>query len=269
MIMSDLFFDKIKTRFKRLFTKSNWNLLLELIRANFKTSDYSSILGILWSFINPIVMLIIMYLIFNKQFGQEIKAYPLYILVGIICVNFFTVTTTYIMRIFFINRTLILNSTIPRENLIASSLFTFVYKFFIELMLCLVLSILYGHFSWKLILLLFPLFVAYIALVLGTSIILSLAYCFARDIEHIWMLLTRIFYFVTPIFYSIRSIPPIAQKAIYFGNPLTAFVISFRGIFMGMLDMASYMYSLILGCGFFILGYYAFIGIENTALERA
>ncbi len=265
------FLKRFKTRTDRLFNKSNWRLFLELVRANFKVRENNSILGIFWSLIGPIALLIIMYFVFRLRFGQEIKAYPLYLLIGIITTTFFITATTYVIKIFFAYRDLVLNTTVPREVLVASELYIHVYKFVIELFLCLILSIFYGVFAWKSLLLLLPLLISYIALALGISLIISLIYCFARDIEHIWMLVTRLLFFATPIFYTLDSISALSRKIIYWLNPLTPFLISFQNILIGKGNINSFIYlhSLLLGMFFFILGYATFFVFENTAMERA
>lgn len=264
-----IFLKKLKTRSLQLFTKFNWNLLAELVRAEFKVTDHNSILGVFWSFLGPLAMLLVMYFIFRARFGQGVHAYPLYLLLGIVCVNFFVTVTTYMIKIFFVNREILLNSTLPRESIILSHLSIHSYKFIIELALCGFLSIFYSLFTWNSILLLLPLLVAYLGLVIGISLLLSLFYCFARDIEHIWMIASRLLFFATPIFYTLDRISPLARKIVYWGNPLTPFLISFQQVFMGKINLFNYMYSLLLGSGFFILGYYVFIVLENTALERA
>lgn len=271
MIMTNAHLEKVKTRFAKLFTKSNWNLICELTRANFKVTDHNSILGFFWSLINPILLLLVLYFLFKARFGQGIRAYPLYLLVGIASVNFFVIATTYMIKIFFIQRDFALNAMVPRESFIVSNLSIHAYKFVIELIVCLVLSIFYGIFNLKYFLLLLPLLVSYIGLVLGIGLILSLLYCFARDIEHIWTIIARVFFFATPIFYTLNSILPWSRRLIYWGNPLTPFLISFRQVIMkgGNFHLFTYLYSLLLGIGFFVLGYCFFIVFENIAMERA
>lgn len=265
----NIFLKKLKRRSRQLFTKSNWSVLVELTRAVFHVTDYNSVLGILCSFLGPLTMLLVMYFIFRTRFGQGVLAYPLYILLGVVCVNFFVTTVTYMLRIFIFNREIVLNSTLPRETIILSYLFIHSYKFIIELVFCYLLTIFYGLFTWKSILLLLPLLVAYFSLVLGISLPLSLFYCFAKDIEHIWMLVSRLLLFATPIFYTLDRISPLTQKLVYWGNPLTPFLISFQQVFMGNVNLINYIYSLLLGIGFLIAGYYVFIVLENRALERA
>lgn len=266
-----IFLKRLKLKINRLFTRPNWYLLVELTRANFKAGDHNSFLGIFWSFLGPVALLVVMYSVFRIRFGDGVKAYPLYLLIGIVFISFFITTTTYTIKIFFINRDAILNSTVPREILILSNFFIHVYKFVIELGFCWLISIAYSIFTWKSFLLLFPLLIAYIAFVLGVGLIILLVYCFARDIEHIWMIASRLLLFTTPIFYSLDSISPWTRKLIYWCNPLTPFLISFQEVFMGKgrMTMLTYAHSLLLGGVFFILGYSAFMLLENMAVERA
>ena len=263
-----MFSDRLKSRIRKIFTRTNCDIFTQLVRANLKVNEYNSFLGIAWTLLGPAVLLTVLYFVFSKNFGQDIKAYPLYILVGVVCVNFFTTATNNMVGIFSANREFVLNSTISREILLASTLALHVYKIMIDLCLCLILSIFYGCLTWKFVILITPLLVAFIFLVSGINMILSLLSCFAGDVEYIWMLVMRLLYFATPIFYSIKSVHPLVRKAIYFGNPLASFVISFQGIFMGNLDIASYLYSIFLGILFFIFGCRVFILIENAAIEQ-
>lgn len=263
-------FEKIRIRSNEIFKKSNYSLFVELVRAKFKVIDHNSVLGFFWSLISPLFTLFAMYLVFNAPFGQDIRAYPFYLLVGIICVNFFVTTTTYIIRLLFFNRDIILNSMISREIFILADTFIPTYKFIIELILCIILSVFYNIFSWKSILLLLPLSISYIVFVLGVGLTISLIYCFAKDIEHIWMIISRLLYFVTPIFYTLDKFSPLTQKIIYWANPLTPFLLSFQQVLIGQnnINIFTYLYCLLLGTTFFIASCFAFMLLESTAVER-
>ena len=256
-------------KLKKLFKRSSWIQLVELTRSQFALLDHNSILGFLWSFLGPLTMLVVMYFIFIGRFGKHIYAYPLYLLSGIVMVGFFINTTAYIMRSINGSMPVILNTTVPREIILVSSLNIMAYKFLIELAFCAVISLFYNLFPIATVLLLPLLIIAFIGLVLGVSVTLSMIYCIARDIEHIWGMLSQLLYFVTPLFYQLNSISPIARKLIVFANPLTPFVISMRGLLMGNLDYAVYAYSIFLGIAFFAFGCWAFYLLEDIAVERA
>lgn len=67
-------------------------------------------------------------------------------------------------------------------------------------------------FTWKSALLLLPLVASFLAFVLGVGLIVSLLYCFARDIEYVWTLASRLLFFATPVFHTPESISLTARR---------------------------------------------------------
>lgn len=258
-------------RLKLLFSKNNWNLLKELIVSDFKTSDYNSFLGVSWSLIGPGALLLVMYMIFKDRLATGIAFYPLYLLVGIVCFNFFATTIQLLIPLIRINRELLLNSTIPVEFIIVSRLFTYSVKFIFELFICLLIGFLYHAVTIRYLALLIPLIVAYIGLVLGISLVLSLIYCFISDIIHIWIIASRILFFITPIFYQLNSMSKLAQHIVYLFNPITPFVLSFRNLMItaDKINSIYYSHSLFLGILLPVVGYLIFINFKLFALERS
>lgn len=262
---------RLRQRAARLFTSSNANLLRELASANLQLSDHNSILGALWDLLAPSLMLGVMWIVFSSHFGRGVAAYPLYLLVGIVTVGFFLTATRYLMTLFHTNRSVLLDSTVPRETLIASNLLPHVYKFGIELLLCIALSTSYGLLSWRVGLLLAPLVVAYVAFVLGIGFLLAIAHCFTSDVEHVWMIASRLLFFATPVFYTLDSLSPVAQRAVYLLNPVTPFVLAFRNVLLAgeALDLLVHAHALALGVASFLVGYGVFLRWESLAVERA
>jgi lipopolysaccharide transport system permease protein len=261
---------RLRGRVKRLASPANRTILLEQVRANIKASDYHSFLGGMWSLIGTAVMLATLYFVFSRRFGLGIRGYPLYLLTGIILVNFFITATTYLLRVLIFNRDIALNSTIPRENLVLATISINAWKLGIELMICTLLSLGYGFFSWRSALLFIPVLASFLALVLGVGLALSLFYCFARDVEHIWAIFARLFLFVTPVFYTIESLSPAMRSVILYLNPLTPFLMAFRSIFMqgGALAVPVLAHCLVLGTAALGLAYFIFLRWEGAALDR-
>jgi ABC-type polysaccharide/polyol phosphate export permease len=85
------------------------------------------------------------------------------------------------------------------------------------------------------------------------------------------MLISRLLLFITPVFYKLNYTSPPFRKAIYWGNPITPFMVSFYEIIMNArsFHLFNYLYALVLGLVFFIFGYFIFLTIENNAMERA
>ena len=262
---------RLRQRAARLFTFSNANLLRELALANLQLSDHNSILGAFWDLLAPSVMLGVMWIVFGAHFGRGVAAYPLYLLVGIVTVGFFLTATRYLMTLFHTNRSVLLDSTVPRETLIASNLLPHVYKFGIELLLCIALTTIYGLLSWRVGLLLVPLVAVYVAFVLGVGFLLAIAHCFTSDVEHLWMIASRLLFFATPVFYTLDSLGPVAQRAVYWLNPVTPFVLAFRNVLLSgeALDPVVHAHALALGVAFLLGGYGVFLRWESLAVERA
>ncbi len=259
----------MKNRPKQLFTRANWNLLVELIRAQFKLIDHNSLLGFLWSSLGPLAMFAVTYAIFSVRFGKNIAAYPLYLLSGIVVVNFFVNATLQVMQSFCAAMPLMLNTTAPRKIILIANVGIVLYKFLLELLFCVAISFFYGKLSLKMLVLAIPILLAFIAFILGISSMLALCNCLVRDVEHLWTLLSRVFFFITPVFYELKDISSWASKLVYFANPLTPFMVSLRSLLMGSFDAMSFGYSLLWGVFFFALGLGAFGLLEDTAVERA
>ena len=114
--MTESLSKKLAKRFKTLFTRQNRLLLHELIRTDIKVRDHNSILGALWSLIGPVALAIIMYLIFRMNIGSQIEAYPLYLLVGIVFVNYFITSTSYLLKVFHVNKSTVLETLVTDEH---------------------------------------------------------------------------------------------------------------------------------------------------------
>lgn len=262
---------RLRERVARLAAPANRNLLRELALANLRLSDHNSVLGALWGLLGPALMLALLWAIFQAHFGRGVPAYPLYLLVGIVTVGFFLTVTRYLMSVFHANRSVLTDSTVPRETLVAANVLPHVYKFAIELLLCVALATGYGFLTWRVALLLGPLVVAYVGFVLGVGLVLAIVYCFTGDVEHLWMLGSRLLFFATPVFYTLDVLGPVARVAVYALNPVTPFVLAFRSVLIAdqPLALAVYVHALLLGAAAFALGYAVFLRWEAVAVERA
>ncbi|MBA2448383.1 MAG: ABC transporter permease [Chloroflexi bacterium] len=255
----------------RLFSRSNRDLLVELVRATFVATDHNSAFGVVWSLVGPLAMLLVLYLVFSARFGSEVGAYPLYLLVGIALASFFVTGTRYMITVFAVNAPLVQNSAVPRETLVASRLSVHLFNLLAQLLLCGCLSVYYGLLPWHAIPLAIPLLIAYVALVAGIGLGLALIHAFARDVEHIWNLFAPLVFFATPIFYQLDSLSPVARAVVYWLNPLTPFVLAFRDQLMadGVGGWGAFWHSLVLGSVAFAIGYAAFLTLEHAVVERA
>jgi ABC-type polysaccharide/polyol phosphate export permease len=268
--LPQVFLTRLRVRSRRLISRSNWRLLVELVRAEHKVGEYSSALGLLWSLLGPGAMLLVMYSVFSKNLGVGVESYPLYLLLGVVVVSFFLMVTRQLTAVFAANAELLVNATASREMVVLSKLAVHVYKFGVEIVLCVALSAYYGLFSSSMLLAI-PLLVSYLALAGGIGLILALVFVFARDVEHIWGLVSRLLFFATPVFYGLDTLPEVPRALLYWLNPLTPFLLAFRDAFMGTNTggWGAFCYSLLIGPLVLAIGYSAFLLLEGTVVERA
>jgi ABC-2 type transport system permease protein len=261
----------LRRRLRRLATWEHAHLFAELTRAAMRAGDHNSLLGAAWSLLSPFVMLVALYLVFRNRFGDEVQAYPLYLLIGISLVNYFVTTTRFLISILFNHRPLLLNTTVPRETVVASQLAVHSSKLLIEMGLCGLFSLYYGLFSPWAALAAVPLLFAFVALTTGVGLILALIHCFARDVEHIWSLISRLLLFVTPVFYTLDGLPPLAHFFVAWLNPLTPFLVALRSLLIegSPAEPLAYAYATVLALIVLAIGYTAFLRLEGAALERA
>src|SRR5262245_1833009 len=127
---------RLTARFVRLLSPINRRMLTELVVSSFRVNDHNAFLGIAWSLLNLLIVLGIRDFLFKDRFGQNIPAYAIYLLLGVITVNFFVSVTRQVMPIFVTSKFLFTNSTVPRETVIAANLTLVLYKYVFELIVC-------------------------------------------------------------------------------------------------------------------------------------
>jgi lipopolysaccharide transport system permease protein len=219
-------------------------LIRNLVISDLKVKYANSILGFAWSLVNPLLMMLVLYVVFNG-FYQMKENFVLYILTGLLAWRFFSIGTTNALSSIVNRPGLVTKIYIPREILplssVLSSLISSMLEFCVLIPLLFLLS---GGVSATV--LLYPFILAlFFLLVYGMSLILSSLYVYFRDLNQIWEVLMQIGFFATPIMYSldlIQKMPPQLQF-LYKLNPVTMLIEMYRDIFLrgivpGILDFA-------------------------------
>ena len=197
------------------------NLLREIALSQFKLKDQSTFFGYVWSFLNPLIMLTVLFVFFRLRIGGEIEHYAIYLLIGIIHYTHFSNSTSASLRVLYSMRHLTCNAVFPKELLVMGSIFASAIEFILSMFISVLIAIITGiHLSWFLILL--PLvIILQIMLVFWVSLFLSCLYVFIRDIDHIYQVFLRLLFFLTPIFYGLSFLGEGIAKHIILSNPLT------------------------------------------------
>lgn len=198
------------------------NLLYTLTISQFKLKDQSTFLGFAWSFLNPLLMLSVLFLIFNMRLGKDIDHYGIYLLVGLIHYTHFSNCTNSSMRA--LSNKLVSSALFPKEILVIGGVLANSIEFFIAMGVCLIIAVLSGSsLSWHVIALLAVL-VLQVVMIAWISLLLSCIYIFIRDFSHIYEVFLKLLLFVTPIFYSMSFLENSSARYLVELNPLTYFI---------------------------------------------
>ena len=188
------------------YSTKHVDLLRELTVTHVKTKDSNSILGALWSFLNPLLFLFIIFIMFSLHFSGSTPHYGIYILIGFVQYTYLSNCTVAAMTILKSMEQLTSQTLFPKELLVFSVVLSQTYEFIIALTITIIISFFTGiSFSWSFLTL--PLIIILqIIFVLWISLILSWIYLLIRDIQHIYQVFLRLLMFVCPIFYPISFI---------------------------------------------------------------
>jgi len=178
------------------------------------------VLGFLWSFLHPLVLLALLFLIFEERLGGNIPHYPLFLLVGVVHYTHFSKSTAGGMRALASMRGVATNVIFPKEILVVSSVISDVLEFTISMGIVVVLALLTGVPPSTALLGLPLVVLLQLVTALWISLCLAVIHAFVRDVEHIYEVLLRMLFFATPIFYQLDFLSRAARHLVQI-NPLT------------------------------------------------
>ncbi|MBI2052734.1 MAG: ABC transporter permease [Candidatus Ryanbacteria bacterium] len=197
-----------------------FHLIKEIALSDFKLRYHGSWLGVLWSFLKPLLMFGVLFLVFSVFIRFDTEHYALYLLLGIILWNFFAEATTLSLNGLDQKAPLIKKIAFPRTIIIVSSTLTALLSFLFNIIVF-ALFFTFSGLSPSRTILLVPVFVVELYFIaLGASFLISALYAKFRDIRHIWEILLQLGFWLTPIIYPIGLVPQAFSWSIYL-NPLT------------------------------------------------
>lgn len=194
-------------------------LMRQLISRDFKTKYKRSVLGVLWSFLNPLLTMMVQYIVFSTLFRSDIANFPLYLLSGIVCFNFFNESCGMGLQSITGNASLITKVYVPKYIYPVSRVLSSTVNLLLSL-IPLLLVMLLTRTPLRPAILLLPFgIVCLVAFCIGMSLILSTLMVFFRDTQFLWGVVSMLWMYATPIFYP-ESIIPARFMMLYKCNPL-------------------------------------------------
>jgi len=164
-------------------------------------------LGVLWSLLNPLLMMVVLTIIFSEVFKSKIENFPVYVLTGRMLYSFFSEATNFAMNSIINNSQLLRKVYVPKYFFPLSRVCSSFITSLIGLIPIFLVMIITGvQFSFYNFLIVIPLFLL-LVIAMGAGLILSTIFVFFRDMGHLYSVVLMILMYMTPIFYPASIIP--------------------------------------------------------------
>ena len=273
-------------RFKLGELRKHRYLLTSLVRRDLKSRYKNSVLGILWSLLNPLALMIVFTLVFTvlSQGGTQ-RQHAVFLLTGLLPWNFFSGTmmvgTTSIVG----NSLLIKKVYFPRELLPASAMLSNFVNFLISLLILVFFIYAYRigltiHALWVV-----PLVITQMLFSMGLILALSAITVYYRDVLMILDVVLLAWFFMTPIFYPFETYADVGTlMGITFSpaqfmrwvNPMASLIDGYRTVLWGTttsagpvgMDPAYFLRTFVTAVIIFFIGYIIFARTEHVFGEK-
>ena len=204
-------------------------LFEELVKRDFKKKYKRTVLGMAWSVLSPLLMLLVMRLVFTQFFGRGMDHYTTYLFCGNLVFSYFNESTSQGMSSLMGNAGIFTKVNVPKYLFLFSKNVQTLINFGLTLCVFFVFCVLDGiTFTWKFICLLCPI-ACLVLFNAGVGLILFAMFVFFRDIQYLWSVFTQLLMYMSAIFYTIDSYSYTVQ-CLFLLNPLYLFIRYFRKI---------------------------------------
>jgi lipopolysaccharide transport system permease protein len=218
-----------------------------LFRRDLRAKYKGSVLGLAWSLAHPIVLMLVYLFVFSVLLSIQTADYDhywLFLLAGLPVWVFFSTSLQSASRSMLENANLIRKVRFPRQLLPLSMVATQLVGFAVMVVIVVVLSLGYVPDARDTVWIAVPLAAPILAFVAGLSLAVASLNALYRDVEHIIAALLLPWFFLTPVLYSLESIPGVSDhprlvEVVHWGNPLTPPLEAFRDpVFFGVAPAA-------------------------------
>ena len=245
-------------------------MIVSLVRKDLRGRYKGSVLGFLWTFVNPLLQLCVYTLVFSTIMRSGIEKFYLFLFVALVPWLFFNSAVITGATCIISSKDLVKKIYFPREVLpiayVTSSFVNMLFSFVI-----IFLAILFSGigFNFRAILYLPVIMIVEFILALGIAMLTSALTVYFRDLEHILGIVTMAWMYLTPILYSVDMIPENLLPVFYL-NPLTPIIIGYRDIlyYKNIPHIGTLAHGLVLGVVILIIGWISFNRLQRGFAEE-
>jgi len=234
-------------------------LIEQLVSRDFKLKYKKSVLGVFWSFLNPLLYMAVLYVVFSELFRFDIENYPVYLLSGIVMFNFFSEATSLTMNSIINSAALIKKVYVPTYIYPLTRTLSSMINLLISMIPLIAAVLISGIRLHPSILLIVVPIICISVFSLGIGMMLASSMTFFRDTQYLWGVISMAWMYLTPIFYPVSILPAGAVWVVKV-NPLFYYIDFMRTCIMKGASPAAGEYAICFGTAAIalLLGIYVF-----------
>ena len=218
-----------------------YRILIEhMVRRNLLLRYRGSLLGFAWTQIAPLMQLMVYWVVFGYFFpGNALPLYPLFIAVALIPWGYTSDTIATSVRSIVDNAPLVRHAYFPREILPIASVLTSMVNFLLSMPVLLLFQVCVRYYAYENVqipatILYFPIILlVHTIFVMGCALLLAAIAVYSLDIIHVVGIFLQIWFFLTPIVYSLNGISTTLARIIRWTNPMASIIEYYREILYG------------------------------------
>ena len=253
--------------FKELYAYRE--MIFSLVRRDLKGRYKGSVLGFLWTFLNPLLQLVVYTLVFSVIMRNGIEDYYLYLFVALVPWIFFSTSVTGGSSSVWAQQDMVKKIYFPREVLPIEFVTSQFVNMLLSLLVVLVVLLVSGKGINPVAFLCLPvIMVVEYMLALGIALIVSAATVYLRDLEYLLSIITMAWQFLTPVMYSVDQVPA-ELMPIFMLNPMTPVIIAYRDIlyYKEVPQLGTLVQAAVLGVGLMTIGFIVFRKLQRRFAE--
>ena len=198
-------------------------LIDQLVGRDFKTRYKRSVLGVLWSVLNPLLTMMVQYFVFSTIFKNDVPNFAVYLLIGVVMFGFFSESAGLTQTSILGNAGLITKVYMPKYIYPLTRTLSSLVNLLLSLIPLLVMCLATGVELKKSAILALYFMICLVIFTLGFGMLLATSMVFFRDTQFLWGVLSMMWMYATPVFYPERILPE-NLKFVLKINPIYYFI---------------------------------------------
>lgn len=245
-------------------------MIISLVRRDLRGRYKGSVLGFMWTFLNPLFQLIVYTIVFSVIMKNGIDKFYLFLFVALVPWMFFSTSVSNGSKCIISQQDMVKKIYFPREVLpisfVLSQFFNMLFSFIVIFFVIIISGV---GFSFKALCFLPLIMIIEFLLALGIAFLASSVTVYFKDLEYILTIITMAWMYMTPIVYS-QDMVPERFRNLYYLNPMTSIIIAYRDIlyYKRIPDLSTLVLAIVMGIVVMIIGTATFIKLKRHFVEE-